>query len=68
MLVHLSPLLSWIIPEITVGEGEGDNHMPEVAKTGLRPTTAITTALVDALLHYIWIVKLSTSNKDQHVP
>lgn len=43
----------------------GGNCKPEVAKTGLGSSAAMTTAVVAALLHYLGVVKLS-SPKDYH--
>lgn len=47
------------------GESNGENCKPEVAKTGLGSSAAMTTAVVGALLHYLGVVNLSSS-KDQH--
>ncbi|XP_057728710.1 phosphomevalonate kinase, peroxisomal [Arachis stenosperma] len=44
-------------------DGNGDCK-PEVAKTGLGSSAAMTTAVVGALLHYLGVIKLSSS-KDQ---
>ena len=46
------------------GESSGENCRPEVAKTGLGSSAAMTTAVVGALLHYLGVVNLSSS-KDQ---
>ncbi|KAK7353340.1 hypothetical protein VNO80_18785 [Phaseolus coccineus] len=40
---------------------DGGNCKPEVAKTGLGSSAAMTTAVVAALLHYLDVVKLSSS-------
>ncbi|KAL4384410.1 hypothetical protein GQ457_15G008070 [Hibiscus cannabinus] len=47
-------------------ESNGGNCKPEVAKTGLGSSAAMTTAVVAALLHYLGVVDLSTSSVDQH--
>ncbi|PPD81572.1 hypothetical protein GOBAR_DD21512 [Gossypium barbadense] len=47
-------------------ESNGGNCKPEVAKTGLGSSAAMTTAVVAALLHYLGVVNLSTSSADQH--
>ncbi|XP_059656915.1 phosphomevalonate kinase, peroxisomal isoform X1 [Cornus florida] len=39
---------------------------PEVAKTGLGSSAAMTTAVVAALLHYLGVVDLSSLTKEQH--
>ncbi|KAA8525824.1 hypothetical protein F0562_007679 [Nyssa sinensis] len=46
-------------------ESNGGNRKPEVAKTGLGSSAAMTTAVVAALLHYLGVVNLSLT-KDQH--
>ncbi|KAL5552263.1 hypothetical protein UlMin_002439 [Ulmus minor] len=46
-------------------ESNGENSKPEVAKTGLGSSAAMTTAVVAALLHYLGVVDLSSS-KDQN--
>ncbi|XP_061358277.1 phosphomevalonate kinase, peroxisomal isoform X2 [Gastrolobium bilobum] len=46
-------------------DGNGANCKPEVAKTGLGSSAAMTTAVVAALLHYLDVVKLSTSKDHQ---
>ncbi|TKY74110.1 phosphomevalonate kinase [Spatholobus suberectus] len=43
------------------GDADGGNCKPEVAKTGLGSSAAMTTAVVAALLHYLDVVKLSPS-------
>ncbi|XLS64373.1 hypothetical protein HN51_024347, partial [Arachis hypogaea] len=45
-------------------DGNGGDCKPEVAKTGLGSSAAMTTAVVGALLHYLGVIKLSSS-KDQ---
>ena len=45
-------------------ESNGENCKPEVAKTGLGSSAAMTTAVVAALLQYLGVVDLSSS-KDQ---
>lgn len=47
-------------------ESNGGNCKPEVAKTGLGSSAAMTTAVVAALLHYLGIVNLSSSIDQQH--
>ena len=49
-----------------IDEANGENGKPEVAKTGLGSSAAMTTAVVAALLHYIRVVNLSSLSKDQH--
>ncbi|KAF9685579.1 hypothetical protein SADUNF_Sadunf03G0069400 [Salix dunnii] len=44
-------------------EQNGQNCKPEVAKTGLGSSAAMTTAVVAALLHYLGVVDLSTLSK-----
>ncbi|XP_047251054.1 phosphomevalonate kinase, peroxisomal isoform X2 [Capsicum annuum] len=41
-------------------ESTGENRKPEVAKTGLGSSAAMTTAVVAALLHYLGVVNLSS--------
>ncbi|MCD9645756.1 hypothetical protein HAX54_034941 [Datura stramonium] len=43
----------------------GENQKPEVAKTGLGSSAAMTTAVVAALLHYLGVVNLSSFSEDQ---
>ncbi|CAA0835639.1 GHMP kinase family protein [Striga hermonthica] len=45
-----------------VEESSEQKSKPEVAKTGLGSSTAMTTAVVAALLHYLGVVKLSLEN------
>uniref|UniRef100_A0A5B6ZFX2 phosphomevalonate kinase n=1 Tax=Davidia involucrata TaxID=16924 RepID=A0A5B6ZFX2_DAVIN len=47
-------------------ESNGGSCKPEVAKTGLGSSAAMTTAVVAALLHYLGVVNLSSLTKDQH--
>uniref|UniRef100_A0A5B6ZHL2 phosphomevalonate kinase n=1 Tax=Davidia involucrata TaxID=16924 RepID=A0A5B6ZHL2_DAVIN len=47
-------------------ESDRGNCKPEVAKTGLGSSAAMTTAVVAALLHYLGVVNLSSLTKDQH--
>ena len=47
-------------------ESNGGNCKPEVAKTGLGSSAAMTTAVVAALLHYLGVVNLSTFSEDPH--
>ena len=44
-------------------EQNGQNCKPEVAKTGLGSSAAMTTAVVAALLHYLGVVDLSPLSK-----
>ncbi|KAF5477841.1 hypothetical protein F2P56_004454 [Juglans regia] len=48
-----------------IEESNADNRKPEVAKTGLGSSAAMTTAVVAALLHYLGVVNLN-STKEQH--
>ncbi|KAK4252696.1 hypothetical protein QN277_014440 [Acacia crassicarpa] len=48
-----------------VGDVNGGNCKPEVAKTGLGSSAAMTTAVVASLLHYLGVVKLSSSKDHQ---
>lgn len=43
-----------------------DNCKPEVAKTGLGSSAAMTTSVVAALLHYLGVVRLPFSVKNPH--
>ncbi|KAI7752536.1 hypothetical protein M8C21_015887 [Ambrosia artemisiifolia] len=47
-------------------QSEGKNSKPEVAKTGLGSSAAMTTAVVAALLHYLGVVNLSSYDGAQH--
>ncbi|RYR48061.1 hypothetical protein Ahy_A07g034055 isoform B [Arachis hypogaea] len=49
---------------ITFNTDDGGDCKPEVAKTGLGSSAAMTTAVIGALLHYLGVIKLSSS-KDQ---
>lgn len=51
---------------LNADESNGGNCKPEVAKTGLGSSAAMTTAVVAALLHYLGIVNLSSSIDQQH--
>ncbi|KAL1834734.1 hypothetical protein ACET3Z_004385 [Daucus carota] len=46
-------------------ESNGETSKPEVAKTGLGSSAAMTTAVVAALLNYLGVVNLSSSSEDQ---
>lgn len=46
-------------------ESTGETRKPEVAKTGLGSSAAMTTAVVAALLHYLGVVNLSSLDEDQ---
>ncbi|XP_021905046.1 phosphomevalonate kinase, peroxisomal isoform X2 [Carica papaya] len=46
-------------------ESNGENCKPEIAKTGLGSSAAMTTAVVAALLHYLGVVNISYLSKDQ---
>ncbi|XP_062146548.1 phosphomevalonate kinase, peroxisomal [Alnus glutinosa] len=48
-----------------IEESNAENCKPEVAKTGLGSSAAMTTAVVAALLHYLGVVNLSSLTKDQ---
>nr|AWK21661.1 phosphomevalonate kinase [Panax sokpayensis] len=62
-LATLTPFTS-----ITFNSGESnvENCKPEVAKTGLGSSAAMTTAVVAALLNYLGVVNLSSLSKDRH--
>lgn len=47
------------------GDADGGDCKPEVAKTGLGSSAAMTTAVVAALLHYLDVVKLSSWKEHQ---
>ncbi|GMQ04152.1 hypothetical protein CsSME_00049672 [Camellia sinensis var. sinensis] len=49
-----------------IEQANGGNRKPEVAKTGLGSSAAMTTAVVAALLHYLGVVNLSSLSEDQH--
>ncbi|CAI9105235.1 OLC1v1004117C1 [Oldenlandia corymbosa var. corymbosa] len=49
---------------ITFNAEESSGQRPEVAKTGLGSSAAMTTAVVAALLHYLGAVDLSSEEKD----
>lgn len=63
MLAALPPFTS-----ITFNSEEesGEHCKPEVAKTGLGSSAAMTTAVVSALLHYFGVVNLSSLSESQH--
>lgn len=46
-------------------EENGQNCKPEVAKTGLGSSAAMTTAVIAALLHYLGVVDLSPVSKNE---
>jgi ERG8-type phosphomevalonate kinase len=48
-----------------IEDSNAENCKPEVAKTGLGSSAAMTTAVVAALLHYLGVVNLSSLTKDQ---
>ncbi|WCJ21736.1 Phosphomevalonate kinase peroxisomal [Euphorbia peplus] len=48
-----------------VEEGTGEKSKPEVAKTGLGSSAAMTTAVAAALLQYLGVVNLSSPSKDK---
>ncbi|PWA45041.1 phosphomevalonate kinase, ERG8 [Artemisia annua] len=48
------------------GLSNGENSKPEVAKTGLGSSAAMTTAVVAALLNYLGVVNLSSYSGAQH--
>ncbi|XP_011621878.1 phosphomevalonate kinase, peroxisomal isoform X1 [Amborella trichopoda] len=45
------------------GVGSGDESKPEVAKTGLGSSAAMTTAVVATLLHYLGAINISSSTR-----
>ncbi|KAI3692188.1 hypothetical protein L6452_31999 [Arctium lappa] len=47
-------------------QANGENSKPEVAKTGLGSSAAMTTAVVAALLNYFGVVNLSSYSGSQH--
>ncbi|KAM0029806.1 putative phosphomevalonate kinase [Helianthus debilis subsp. tardiflorus] len=47
-------------------QSDGQNSKPEVAKTGLGSSAAMTTSVVAALLHYLGVVNLSSYSGAQH--
>nr|QBZ39493.1 phosphomevalonate kinase [Santalum album] len=61
VLASLPPFTSITFNE---GESNGENCKPEVAKTGLGSSAAMTTAVVASLLHYFGVVNLPFLNKD----
>ncbi|XP_057479458.1 phosphomevalonate kinase, peroxisomal-like [Actinidia eriantha] len=62
-LASLQPFMSITF---NTEEENGENCKPEVAKTGLGSSAAMTTAVAAALLHYLRVVNLPTLSKDQH--
>lgn len=61
-LASLPPFASITFNANDANEG---NCKPEVAKTGLGSSAAMTTAVVAALLHYLDVVKISSSKDHQ---
>ncbi|KAF2302450.1 hypothetical protein GH714_036396 [Hevea brasiliensis] len=61
----LAALPSFTSFTFNVEEANGKNCKPEVAKTGLGSSAAMTTAVVAALLHYLGVIDLSSSCKDK---
>lgn len=51
--------------EVPHGATHGDKCKPEVAKTGLGSSAAMTTSVVAALLHYLGFVSLPSYKEDQ---
>nr|KAJ0202411.1 hypothetical protein LSAT_V11C600326270 [Lactuca sativa] len=51
---------------ITLNSSSGESCKPEVAKTGLGSSAAMTTAVVAALLNYLGVVNLSSSSGAQY--
>ncbi|XP_058191068.1 phosphomevalonate kinase, peroxisomal-like isoform X2 [Rhododendron vialii] len=49
-----------------IEDANGGNRKPEVAKTGLGSSAAMTTAVVAALLQYFGVVNLPSLSKDQY--
>ncbi|PSR89267.1 Phosphomevalonate kinase, partial [Actinidia chinensis var. chinensis] len=62
-LASLQPFMSITF---NTEEENGENCKPEVAKTGLGSSAAMTTAVAAALLHYLRVVNLPTLSEDQH--
>ncbi|KAI7988896.1 Phosphomevalonate kinase, peroxisomal [Camellia lanceoleosa] len=62
----LASLLPFTSITFNIEEANGGNRKPEVAKTGLGSSAAMTTAVVAALLHYLGVVNLSSLSEDQH--
>ncbi|KAG9441558.1 hypothetical protein H6P81_017412 [Aristolochia fimbriata] len=64
VLASLPPFSSITFNTIELnGEDQDKNCKPEVAKTGLGSSAAMTTAVVAALLHYLRVVNLPDSTK-----
>nr|BAF98284.1 5-phosphomevelonate kinase [Hevea brasiliensis] len=61
----LAALPSFSSITFNVEEANGQNCKPEVAKTGLGSSAAMTTAVVAALLHHLGLVDLSSSCKEK---
>ncbi|KAB1226370.1 putative phosphomevalonate kinase [Morella rubra] len=61
----LATLPAFTLITFNIGDSNAENCKPEVAKTGLGSSAAMTTAVVAALLHYLGVVNLS-SIEDQH--
>ncbi|KAG5031520.1 hypothetical protein JHK85_015502 [Glycine max] len=57
----LATLLPFSSITFNTDDADGGSCKPEVAKTGLGSSAAMTTAVVAALLHYLDVVKLSSS-------
>ncbi|KAL9269904.1 Phosphomevalonate kinase, peroxisomal-like protein [Drosera capensis] len=67
----LTPESLSILPAFTsitfnADDANGSNKKPEVAKTGLGSSAAMTTAVVASLLHYLGVIKLPLSS-DNHL-
>nr|WNX96116.1 Phosphomevalonate kinase2 [Ayapana triplinervis] len=62
-LASLSPFSSITF---NTGVSNGPNSKPEVAKTGLGSSAAMTTSMVAALLNYLGVVNLSSDNGARH--
>ncbi|KAI9191500.1 hypothetical protein LWI28_009219 [Acer negundo] len=58
---QLAALPAFLSISFNAEESNGENCKPEVAKTGLGSSAAMTTAVVSALLHYFGVVNLSSS-------
>ncbi|KAJ7953388.1 Phosphomevalonate kinase [Quillaja saponaria] len=61
----LAALPSFASITFNTGDISGGNCKPEVAKTGLGSSAAMTTAVVAALLHYLGVVRLSSAVDNQ---
>ncbi|GAB2235399.1 hypothetical protein Droror1_Dr00025823 [Drosera rotundifolia] len=62
----LSTLPAFTSITFNADDANGSNKKPEVAKTGLGSSAAMTTAVVASLLHYLGVIKLPLSS-DNHL-